>query len=65
MSNSSAMRRTEICRSSASRPLQQLEYLHWSPGVGGRPLRDASLELHFGSLNSATHFATVRHDRSE
>ena len=46
----------------ASRPLQQLEYLHLVIAVGGRPLCGASWKTRVGFLNSAIHFTTVWYD---
>ena len=65
MANSSTTHRTEICRSRASRPLQQLRIPSSVSAIVGRALRDASSKGRVGSLNSATHFATVKYDRAE
>ena len=64
MVNSSATRRTEICRSRMA-TFSIARMLSLVSAVVGQALRDISSKAHVESLNSATHFATVRYDGAD
>ena len=58
------MRQTEICRSHIM-TTATARIFSSVIAVVGRALRGVSAKAHVGFMNSATHFATVRHDGAD